>query len=132
MRKLFRALEPVIWLALLCVLWGSTIVSAQFPTINLGSVGGSTPVLALCDDPLQVLSVPISTATSGNTQLVALTTDQTIFVCGYNFIANGTVNVKFVYGTGASCGTGTTDLTGAYPLTAQAGIALANTGSPPN
>ena len=107
----------------------ASVAHAQQP-INVSQINGNTPPLALCDDPLQVLSVAISTAASGSTQLVALATDYTIFACGYNFIANGTVNVKFVYGTGANCATGPADITGAYPLTAQAGIAIPNTGSP--
>jgi len=41
-------------------------------------------------------------------------------------IAGGTGNITFEYGTGTNCGTGTTVLTGAYNLTAQAGIAKGN------
>mgnify|MGYP001584482886 CR=1 FL=1 len=39
-------------------------------------------------------------------------------------------NVTLVYGTGSNCGTGTTSLTGAYPLIAQAGIAKGNGAGP--
>ena len=38
----------------------------------------------------------------------------------------GTLNATIVYGTGTNCGTGTTSLTGAYPLIAQAGISKGN------
>ena len=37
-------------------------------------------------------------------------------------MAAGTTNFTLVYGTGSNCGTGTTALTGAYPLIPQTGI----------
>lgn len=67
-------------------------------------------------------SVAISVAAATTTQLVALVTAKQIYITSFDFMASGVNNVKLVYGTGASCGTGTTDLTGAYPLIAQAGI----------
>ena len=90
-------------------------VRAVYAATN--SSGNLTGLIA-CDK-----SVSISTATSGSTQLVALVSGQIIYVCGYNFMANGAVNVKLLYGTGAACATGPTDLTGAYNLTAQTGVA---------
>ncbi len=71
-------------------------------------------------------SVVINAATSGSTQLVALVSGQVIYVCGYNFMAGGTANVKLLYGTGTNCGTGATDLTGPYPLIAQTGVSYGN------
>lgn len=68
-------------------------------------------------------SVAISTASAATTQLIALAASSVIHITSFDFIAGGTTNVTLVYGTGANCGTGTTSLTGAYPLTAQAGIA---------
>lgn len=73
--------------------------------------------------PLNNTSVAINVSTATTTQLVALSGTTLIYVTSYDVIAGGTGNITFVYGTGASCGTGTTSLTGAYPLTAQAGIA---------
>ena len=116
-------LAAVAWLA-----FGVTKdLSAQQP-VNVSQVGGATPIVARCDDPAKVTTVAISTAASGSTQLVALAANQIVYACGYNFIAEGTVNVKFIYGTGAACVTGATDLTGAYPLVANSGIAVPNTG----
>jgi len=112
----------LVWLG-----WAS-VAAAQIPT-NIAQIGGATPITARCDDPAKVTTVAITTATSGNTQLVALSSNQTVYVCGYDFIAGGTVNVLFNYGTGSACGTGTTNLTGAYPLVAQAGLVRPNTGS---
>ncbi len=71
-------------------------------------------------------SVAISTAAATTTQLIGLVSGKTIFVTSWDVIAAGTTNVTLVYGTGTNCGTGTTSLTGAYPLIAQAGIAKGN------
>ncbi len=67
-------------------------------------------------------SAPISISTATTTQLVALSGSTKIYVTGWDVIAAGTGNFKFVYGTGTACATGTTDLTGNYNLTAQSGI----------
>lgn len=66
--------------------------------------------------------IDVSTATT--TQLVALSGSTKVYVTSLSIIAAGTGNIKFVYGTGSSCGTGTTDLTANYNLTAQSGLAL--------
>ncbi len=71
-------------------------------------------------------SAAISISTATTTQLVAAVTGKRIFVTAWDVIAGGTGNFTLVYGTGSNCGTGTTSLTGAYPLTAQAGISKGN------
>jgi hypothetical protein len=58
-------------------------------------------------------------STSGATKLVAGVAGKGIYVCGWNFLAGGTVNVSLVYGTGTNCGTGTTAITPAFQFTAQ-------------
>jgi hypothetical protein len=68
-------------------------------------------------------SVAINVSTATTTQLVAISGSTKVYVTSFDVIAGGTGNITFVYGTGASCGTGTTSLTGAYNLVAQAGIA---------
>ena len=60
--------------------------------------------------------------TSGNTQLVALVSGQSIYVCSYALVSPGTVNVKFTQGTGTACGTGTSDASATDAWTAQTGI----------
>ncbi|MDP3767268.1 MAG: hypothetical protein Q8S13_04580, partial [Dehalococcoidia bacterium] len=82
--------------------------------------------LASCLDDAQVTSVVIET--SVDAQLVALSGSTIIYVCGFNFIAAGTVNVRLVSGTGSVCATGLTARTGTYQLTAQVGIAIPNGG----
>lgn len=71
-------------------------------------------------------SVPIDIATATTTELVALTNGKTIFVTSWDVMAGGTGNFRLVYGTGTNCGTGQQNLTGAYPLIAQAGISKGN------
>ena len=71
-------------------------------------------------------SVAINVSTATTTQLVAISGSTKIYVTSFDVIAGGTGNITFEYGTGSNCGTGTTALTGAYNLTAQAGIAKGN------
>jgi len=101
----------------------NTNVQASIPagSNSIGTVGadpskgGATPA-----------SVAINVSTATTTQLVALSGTTKIYVTSFDVIAGGTGNITFVYGTGSNCGTGTTSLTGAYNLTAQAGIAKGN------
>jgi hypothetical protein len=60
-------------------------------------------------------------STSGSTQLVAISGSTKIYICGYTIFAGATANVGLVYGTGTNCATGSTKITPAYPLVAQAG-----------
>jgi hypothetical protein len=71
-------------------------------------------------------SAAITMSTATTTQFVALSGGTSIYITSFDFIAAGTTNVTLVYGTGSNCGTGTTSLTGAYTLTAQAGVAKGN------
>lgn len=89
-----------------------------------GLAAGTAAVVGqiICTD-----SVAIDTASSGNVELVSLTSSETIYVCGYDFIASGAVSVQMIYGTGTACATGETNLTGAYSLAANGGIAKAMT-----
>lgn len=63
----------------------------------------------------------ISTASSGNVELVALTAGQTIYVCDFTLVSTGTVAVQLIYGTGSACATGETNMTGAMPFVANGG-----------
>ena len=58
---------------------------------------------------------------SGSSQMIAAVSGKAIYVCGYTILSAGTVNVKFVSGTGSNCATGPTNLTPAFQLTAQVG-----------
>lgn len=66
--------------------------------------------------PRQSVKIAITTATT--TELVAFTTGNVIYVCEFSLTISQVVTtantIKFVYGTGTACATGTTDITGAF------------------
>ena len=95
-------------------------VPASATYIGANSAGNLTGIIQAS------ASVAINVSSATTTQLVALSGSTKIYVTSFDAIAGGTGNITFVYGTGSSCGTGTTSLTGAYNLTAQAGIAKGN------
>jgi hypothetical protein len=68
-----------------------------------------------------LVNVVVNVSTATTTQLEALSSGKTIYVCKVVLLANGTGNATLEYGTGTTCGTGTTTLTGPMPLGAQAG-----------
>ena len=71
-------------------------------------------------------SVPINISTATTTQLVAAVAGKAIYVTAWDVIAAGTGNITLEYGTGSNCSAGATQLTGAYGLAAQFGIAKGN------
>jgi hypothetical protein len=82
-----------------------------------GATGGLMAGLVQCDN-----KAVYDASTNGSTELQALTSGRTIYVCGYTILAAGTANVKLIYGTGTACATGSANLTPAYQLTTQVGI----------
>src|SRR5438105_3999137 len=66
-------------------------------------------------------SAPYDASTNGSTKLVTGVAGKRTYVCGFNLFAAGTVSVQLVYGTGGTCGTGTTAITPAFQFTAQTG-----------
>lgn len=83
---------------------------------NYANIGGSQTAMISCQS-----KATYDASTSGSTELVALTSTQTIYICGYTLFAAGTVNVELDYGTGTACATGNAKITPAYQLTAQTG-----------
>lgn len=84
---------------------------------------GVARVAVLGVDPCQSsdvtkLSAPIAITTATTTQLVALSGSLTIYVCNFELTISQVVTtantLRFVYGTGANCGTGTVNLTGDF------------------
>ena len=78
----------------------------------LGQAAAVDPCFS--NTPKSNVSVSITTATT--TQLVALSGTTSIYICGFTGTVNSATTattLQFEYGTGASCGTGTTVLTGA-------------------
>jgi hypothetical protein len=96
-----------------------TQINAATTLAGNGPTGTGAQRVTLSQDGSSA-AINVSTATT--TQLVALSGSTVIYVTSFDVIAGGTGNITFEYGTGASCGTGTTALTGAYPLIANSGI----------
>jgi hypothetical protein len=67
-------------------------------------------------------SVPYDASTNGSTRLVPSATGigGPIYVCGFTIGTNTATSVKLVYGTGTTCGTGTTSITPAFTFAANA------------
>lgn len=97
------------WLALAALAWLTAPAAANDPVYPSQMVG--------C-----VQSAKYDASTNGATKLVTGNSTQRIYVCGWNVVAAGTVNVSLVYGTGGTCGTGQTAITPAYQWTAQTGM----------
>jgi hypothetical protein len=79
-------------------------------------VGSATvgPTIEVAPDPCLTavkVQVPIPSGT-GTTQIAAPVTGQQVFVCGVYVVGAATMTVQVNQGTGATCGTGTTTLTG--------------------
>lgn len=79
------------------------------------------PAAASIADPCstsQKIVIPVNIVTATTTQLLALSAGKAIYVCsGLLTIAGSTTtagSIVFEYGTGASCATGTTAITGAF------------------
>jgi hypothetical protein len=83
--------------------------------VPIGATGTALNVVGDCTG-----SVIVNMTSATTTELVALTSGQSIYICGWsiNVIgAAGPPTWKLVYGTGANCGSGTTDLTGTFTST---------------
>lgn len=82
-----------------------------------------------CQSPaVQKSSVAVAISTATTTQLVALNGTKKVYVCGFSATTGAAGALTFEYGTGASCGTGTTTLTGAMVMGTTGSITLGNSG----
>jgi hypothetical protein len=82
-----------------------------------GGGGGSSTItnFTTCNNGSNTLVRSAFTFTaSGNTQIVAASGSTTVTVCGIYATTDAATFLKLTQGTGANCGTGTTDLT-SYP-----------------
>jgi hypothetical protein len=77
-------------------------------------------------------SAPINISSATTTQLVAGLSGQKIYVTAWDVVAGGNGAITLEYGTQTAnpCDTGTTPLTGPYPLVAQAGLSKSGGLSP--
>lgn len=71
-------------------------------------------------------SAVLSMSTATTTQAIALASGKSVYVCGFVLNAGGTATVKLVQGTGSNCGSGQSNLTPAFNLTAGGNVALGN------
>lgn len=99
---------------------GGTTVSAEYifsvPGSGLGGVIGPDPCAS---SGIGKQSVVIAAGAATTTQIVPLGTGLSIYVCGYEVSQAATAGtLQWVFGSGANCGTGTGNLTGAIPDTA--------------
>jgi hypothetical protein len=105
------------------VVWSPSTVGGA--TSGSGSAGGTTSIVGptaggnpcFGNPSAVVTSVVSNPAAAGTTQLVALSAGKSIYVCsGYFGNGSGTTpTLSFEYGTGSTCGTGTTAF---YPAVA--------------
>lgn len=88
-------------------------------------LGLASAALAQGSSPVAVAtqkSVAVTIATATTTKLITENGTQSIYVTAVDIIAGGTGTIQFIAGTGATCGTGTVNVTGNYSLTAQVGF----------
>ena len=78
--------------------------------------------------PLTQASVPIVIAGAATTLLVTGAAGQSIYVTSVSVDGTAAGNIQFISGTGATCGTGTANVTGTYSL-ALSGIMTFGSGS---
>jgi hypothetical protein len=82
-----------------------------------------------CAGSLLKQSFPIAFPGGTTTQVVALVANQSVYVCGWQIGQVATAgSFQWEYGTGASCGTGTNNLTGIIPLTASQPVSYSGPG----
>ncbi len=92
-----------------------------------GGGGGSTSVsnLLACEDSTKTfLRAAIQFTTATTTQIIAASGSTAIKICSLYYGTSGATNVSLLYGTGSSCGTGTTQITGTQGFQVNAGLAI--------
>lgn len=74
--------------------------------------------------PATTASVAVTISTATTTRLITGVSNKSIYLTSISIIADGTGTIQFIAGTGATCGTGTVTLSGAFSLTAQVGFTV--------
>jgi len=107
----------------------AAMAAAQFTEekVDVSKCNSVTCPPAICNDANKITTAPIAISSSGKNQIVALSGTTLIYICGYDILADGDVDLQFVYGTGSSCGTGETNISGLYPLGATNGRGFVRT-----
>jgi hypothetical protein len=115
----------------------AAIVTSGTTTLNLSGgsglpTGGTNNGLNLTGLIQASTSTPINISSASTMQLIAGVSGQRIYVTAWDVIAGGSGTITLEYGTQSAnpCDTGTTPLTGPYPLIAQTGISKGSGLSP--
>jgi hypothetical protein len=83
-----------------------------------GVSSGLLAGIVACDS-----SASLTMTTATTTQLVALQSGKSVYICGFVINGGGSTTTRLVQGTGTNCGTGTTNITPAFNLTSGTAIA---------
>ena len=119
---MFKALHTLIGALVVALVFASTAATANTTYLPIEAmvyyVQTASASTRTCNG-----SVAYDSSASGSTQLVALSSGATIYICGYTlFGGNSGAQAQLVYGTGSNCATGRTALTPPYQLTGQTPI----------
>ncbi len=125
MRTLFRS-----FIAAIAVLLSLTAWLAALRIASLPAFAQAANVLFELLTGIATNSIPITISTATTTQLIPPPAGTgpsgaplSIRVTSVDIIAAGAGNIQFIAGTGATCGTGTVNVTGNYNLQAGQGLA---------
>lgn len=88
----------------------STFAQAQSTQQLCYTTNGSNCIQA----PAGFKSVPITISSATTTKMIDGVVGQSIYITAWDGISSAAGTLKFIYGTGSSCGTGTVELTGTY------------------
>jgi hypothetical protein len=80
--------------------------------------------------PAGFKSVAIAISSATTTKMVDGVAGQTIYITAWDGISSAAGTLKFIYGTGDTCGTGTIALTGTYTFGASTVISKGNGAGP--
>jgi hypothetical protein len=102
-------------LAALCVAWASQLLAQPIAYTATTPEGARITVNGIQADNGNPISISSATTTVVVTGIAGLRT----FITHDTWASNGAGTVKWVYGHGTNCGTGTTAITGAIDVVAQ-------------
>lgn len=80
--------------------------------------------------PVGFKSVAIAISSAATTKLISGVSGKSIYITAWDGISSAAGTIKFIYGTGTTCGTGTVELTGTYAFGTATVITKGNGGAP--
>lgn len=107
--------------------------SGTLKAIAVDSIGRQNAVILAAGDPCldpNLVKTSAALNVTATAQVVPLSSGLLIYVCGWSATAGGTTpTLQWEYGTGSTCGTGTTVLTGTYLPTVGAWMSTGGAGT---